>query len=90
MMGNRDATKEVQTISLDSNFAIPGDPGFPLNQMFNPPGNRQEAETLRQYLMQVRQELGGRLLARIYEGEGEKPSKWWLSFGKRKFMGKSL
>jgi hypothetical protein len=29
----RDATKEVQNIALDNNFAIPGDPGFPLNQV---------------------------------------------------------
>lgn len=35
-----------------------------------------------------------RLLARVYEdaaGAGDgRPSKWWLSFTKRKFMGKSL
>jgi hypothetical protein len=30
---NREAQKEVQNIALDSNFAIPGDPGFPLNQV---------------------------------------------------------
>ncbi|KAH8759248.1 actin-related protein 2/3 complex subunit 3 [Hyaloscypha finlandica] len=88
--GNREAQKEVQNIALDNNFAIPGDPGFPLNQMFNPPTNRQEAELLRQYLAQVRQELASRLLARIYEDGTDKPSKWWLSFAKRKFMGKSL
>jgi actin related protein 2/3 complex subunit 3 len=62
--------------------------------MFNPPSSRQEAETLRQYLMQVRQELAIRLLARIFDdgngGQADKPSKWWLSFSKRKFMGKSL
>lgn len=58
--------------------------------MFNPPRDRQEAETLKQYLGQVRQELAIRLLARIYEDGAEKPSKWWLSFAKRKFMGKSL
>lgn len=86
----REAQKEISTISLDSNFSIPGDPGFPLNQMFNAPANRQEAETLKQYLTQVRQELAQRLLARIYEDGTEKPSKWWLSFSKRKFMGKSL
>lgn len=86
---NREAQKEISSIALDSNFSIPGDPGFPLNQMFNPPTNRNEAETLRAYLTQVRQELAGRLLARIYE-EGDRPSKWWLSFAKRKFMGKSL
>ena len=58
--------------------------------MFEAPANRQDAELLKQYLMQVRQELAQRLLARVYEGGGDAPSKWWLSFGKRKFMGKSL
>ncbi|RYP19858.1 hypothetical protein DL765_003112 [Monosporascus sp. GIB2] len=89
--GVRDATKEVLNTALDLNFAIPGDPGFPLNQMYEPPKDRQEAEQLRQYLSQVRQELASRLLARVYEEGGDgKPSKWWLSFTKRKFMGKSL
>lgn len=58
--------------------------------MFEAPASRQEAETLRQYLGQVRQELASRLLARIYDTEDRMPSKWWLSFTKRKFMGKSL
>ncbi|KAI9053993.1 hypothetical protein LZ554_002937 [Drepanopeziza brunnea f. sp. 'monogermtubi'] len=89
-MSGREAQKEIQSVALDSNFAIPGDPGFPLNQMFNPPTNRNEAETLRQYLSQVRQELAIRLLARIFEDGSDRPSKWWLSFSKRKFMGKSL
>ncbi|KAJ9149773.1 Actin-related protein 2/3 complex subunit 3 [Pleurostoma richardsiae] len=89
--GVRDATKDVMNIALDLNFAIPGDPGFPLNQMYEPPRDRQDAELLRQYLSQVRQELATRLLARVYpEGGDGKPSKWWLSFTKRKFMGKSL
>lgn len=88
--GIREAQKEVQNIALDTNFSIPGDPGFPLNQMFSPPSTRQEAEVLKQYLSQVRQELAQRLLARLYEGGAEKPSKWWLSFAKRRFMGKQL
>jgi actin related protein 2/3 complex subunit 3 len=58
--------------------------------MFEAPANRQDAEVLKQYLMQVRQELALRLLARIYEDGSDRPSKWWLSFTKRKFMGKSL
>ncbi|KAI5862445.1 ARP2/3 complex 21 kDa subunit [Durotheca rogersii] len=88
----RDATKEVLNTALDLNFAIPGDPAFPLNQIYEPPRDRQDAELLRQYLSQVRQELATRLLARVYDEEGGdgKPSKWWLSFTKRKFMGKSL
>jgi actin related protein 2/3 complex, subunit 3 len=31
--GVRDATKEVFNLALDLQFAIPGDPGFPLNQV---------------------------------------------------------
>ncbi|KAK3312790.1 ARP2/3 complex ARPC3 subunit [Apodospora peruviana] len=89
--GVRDATKDVMNLALDLNFAIPGDPGWPLNQMYEPPRDRQDAEILRQYLAQVRQELATRLLARVYEESGDgKPSKWWLSFTKRKFMGKGL
>ena len=29
----RDAQKEVMNLALDLNFSIPGDPGFPLNQV---------------------------------------------------------
>ncbi|EHY54166.1 subunit of the Arp2/3 complex [Exophiala dermatitidis] len=70
-------------------FSIPGEPGFPLNQAFEAPRDRTEAEALRSYLSQVRQELAMRLHGRLYAG-GVGPSKWWLSFSKRKFMGKSL
>lgn len=94
-------------VALDTNFAIPGDPTFPLNQAFEPPRDRNEAEILRQYISQMRQELSVRLLNRIY-ADGNTPSKvclsfqifdrarltnasqWWLSFTKRKFMGKAL
>jgi actin related protein 2/3 complex, subunit 3 len=42
-------------------------------------------------MSQIRQELASRLLSRVYEEGGDgKPSKWWLSFTKRKFMGKAL
>ncbi|KAF2087525.1 ARP2/3 complex subunit Arc18 [Saccharata proteae CBS 121410] len=88
-MGRRDAEKAVMNLALDTNFAIPGDATFPLNQAYEPPANRQDAETLRQYISQMRQELARRLLDRIY-ADGEAPSKYWLSFTKRKFMNKAL
>ncbi|KAF2457004.1 ARP2/3 complex subunit Arc18 [Lineolata rhizophorae] len=88
-MNRREAEKAVMNTALDNNFSIPGDAGFPLNQAFEPPRDRNEAELLRQYIMQMRQELAQRLLNRLY-AEGNAPSKWWLSFTKRKFMGKSL
>ncbi|KIW09577.1 uncharacterized protein PV09_00449 [Verruconis gallopava] len=89
-MSRREAEKAIMNVALDTNFAIPGDAGFPLNQLFEGPKDRHEAETLRQYIMQMRQELGARLLSRVYADGTDKPSKWWLSFTKRKFMGKSL
>ncbi|QIW99531.1 hypothetical protein AMS68_005049 [Peltaster fructicola] len=86
----RDAEKAVMNVALDTNFAIPGDAGFPLNQAFEAPRDRNEAEVLRQYIMQMRQELAARLLNRVYQDGTGQPSKWWLSFQKRKFMGKQL
>ncbi|OJJ45301.1 hypothetical protein ASPZODRAFT_152976 [Penicilliopsis zonata CBS 506.65] len=87
-MTAREAEKALINASLE-NFAIPGDVSFPLNQAFEAPHDRQDAETLRAYISQVRQEIALRLHARLY-ADGPSPSKWWLSFAKRKFMGKSL
>jgi len=82
----KDALKILNTRALD-HFALPGDPNFPLNALYSAPGIG-EADVLRQYLAQVRQELANRLVERVYiDG---KPSKWWMCFQKRKFMNKSL
>ncbi len=83
------ASKQLTNLALEQ-FSLPGEPGFPLNQAFEGPGDRNEAETLRGYVGQVRQELALRLHARLFEGGSSVPSKWWMSFAKRKFMGKSL
>ena len=40
----------LMNTALDQ-FAIPGDASFPLNQAFEAPKDRQDAETLRQYAM---------------------------------------
>ncbi|KAI9009743.1 actin-related protein 2/3 complex subunit 3 [Gaertneriomyces semiglobifer] len=66
------------------NFAIPGETGFPLNAMYEKPANRADADLLKQYLQQLRQECANRLITKIYDGEH--PSKWWMCFSKRKFM----
>jgi len=74
-MARREAEKAVTGVALDTNFAIPGDAGFPLNQAFEAPASRQEAEVLRQYLMQMRQELASRLVGRVYGDGSGVPSK---------------
>ena len=42
-LSRRDAEKAVMNVALDTNFAIPGDAGFPLNQAFEPPRDRNES-----------------------------------------------
>jgi len=83
------------------NFNIPGEPGFPLNPLYAPPANRQDAgmcqprreltvDLLRQYLSQFRQEIAQRLIGKVYADNPAAASKWWMSFKKRLFMNKSL
>ncbi|CAL1701322.1 unnamed protein product [Somion occarium] len=84
-----EANKLLNTLAVD-NFPIPGDATFPLNAHYAPPGSRADAEYLRQYLTQVRQELAARLIERLYADGTGKPSKWWMSFQKRRFMNRSL
>jgi len=84
-----EASKMLNTLSVES-FAIPGDANFPLNAHYAPPGSRSDSDYLRQYLTQVRQELAARLVERLYADGTGKPSKWWMSFQKRRFMNRSL
>ncbi|KAL5527510.1 hypothetical protein ACEPAG_6311 [Sanghuangporus baumii] len=84
-----EANKSLNTLAVD-NFAIPGDAGFPLNAHYAHPASRADAEYLRGYLTQVRQELAARLVERLYADGTGKPSKWWLAFQKRRFMQRSL
>jgi actin related protein 2/3 complex subunit 3 len=89
------ATKTLNTLAL-ANFALPGEAGFPLNAMYEKPRDRTESDLMRQYLTQIRQELTLRLVERVYAPTyadtdgGKKPTKWWMSFQKRKFMNKAL
>lgn len=83
-----DATKQLSTYAIE-NFTLPGEPGFPLNSLYAPPASRNDADALRSYLTHARQETVVRFIERVYGPDG-KPSKWWTSFVRRKFMGKSL
>ena len=100
-----EATKTLNTLAVD-NFPIPGDANFLLNSHYSPPASRGDAgklseswkgahasrriDYLRQYLIQVRQELAARLVEKLYADGTGKPSKWWMSFQKRRFMNRSL
>lgn len=81
--------KEMYTLGI-TNFPIPGEPGFPLNAIYAKPASKQEDETMRAYLQQLRQETGLRLCDKVFDPQNDKPSKWWTCFVKRQFMNKSL
>ncbi|GAA6061445.1 hypothetical protein JCM10212_002026 [Sporobolomyces blumeae] len=93
----QEATKHLTTFAMD-HFTLPGEPGFPLNSVFTGPGaaDKVGSDLLRQYLVQARSELVLRLVRYLYDPRdtstenGTRPSKWWMSFQRRKFMGKSL
>ncbi|XP_073990143.1 actin-related protein 2/3 complex, subunit 3A [Rhodnius prolixus] len=87
-ISKNDGLKEMYTLAI-SKFDIPGEPGFPLNSVYAKPATSSEADLMRQYLQQIRQETGVRICDKVY-GEDGKPSKWWLCFAKKKFMDKSL
>jgi len=84
-----EAQKQLNTLAVD-NFPLPGDVTFPLNSHYAPPSSRIDTDFLRQYLTQVRQELATRLVDILYADGTGKPSKWWMSFTKRRFMNRSL
>ncbi|VDM92009.1 unnamed protein product [Onchocerca ochengi] len=63
--------------------------------MYKAPANRNEegeaiVNLMRSYLLQLRQELGTRLLEHVFDANNERPSKWWMCFARRRFMDKGL
>lgn len=80
-----EAKKNVTRISLDQRFPIPGDKDFCLAGFFAAPSSSADGTTIREYLLQLRQELANRLLDKIYNADGTQ-NKWWFQFQKRKFL----
>lgn len=89
IQSKKNAVKEMQTLAI-SRFYLPGEAQFPLNTMYVKPASRQEEDTMRAYLTQLRQETGQRLVEKVFDPVTDAPSKWWMCFVKRKFMDKSL
>ncbi|VDO00658.1 unnamed protein product [Rodentolepis nana] len=83
-------SKELTSLSL-ARFDLPGEAGFPreLSNYYAKP-SMAEANVMREYMTQLRTELGLRLLDKVYEDDRSQPSKWWLCFSKRKFLDQSL
>ena len=89
--GRDEAQKLLSKASYDD-IALPGDPTFPLNSMYEAVSSKEDRDVLMSYLQLLRQEIATRLLVLLYpkNSKADAPSKWWLSFQKRKFMNKCL
>ncbi|KAJ2803606.1 subunit of the Arp2/3 complex [Coemansia guatemalensis] len=89
-----EAVKMLHTLAV-TNVVIPADAGFPLQTIYPQlnAADRMEGDQLRQYLQQVRLAVVQRLVPIVYSVDGQPsqtPSKWWLCFQKRHFMGKAM
>jgi actin related protein 2/3 complex subunit 3 len=83
------AHKEMYALAV-APFDYPGCPGFPLNNMYGKPADRNEEDQTKGFMSQIRHEVGARIVERIWDANTDKPSKWWMCFTKRRFMEKSL
>jgi actin related protein 2/3 complex subunit 3 len=92
------STKEqaVRTLSVlaTQQFSMPGEADFVLADFFAKPADLNEADMWRSYVRQLREELGLRLIDKVYrseDGHGSSlPSTYWMMFAKRKFLGKAI
>ena len=69
---------------------LPMDASFPLAAFYSKVEAKKDQDELRAYLLQARQELTSRLAELVIDPATNRPSKWWMCFLKRKFLGKSL
>jgi len=83
----KDAINALYTMAVSS-FDLPGDPQFPLNAFYSAPSGT-DAANLETYLKQLRQEIGIRIVPKVFPN-GVGPSKWWMCFNKNKFIGTTL
>ena len=83
-----EGAKKLEALKMKK-VCAPGDAGWPLGTMFPQPANASEADTWRSYMKQAREEVGLRIIEKVYYADGSK-NKWWQCFSKRKFMGKEL
>lgn len=98
----QEATSAITTLALekfalpgDSNFPLGGlvnkpstsaDQGLYILIFFCLPYLILFEDTIRQYLTQLRQEIGQRLIEKVYAKDASQPDKWWICFAKRKFL----
>jgi actin related protein 2/3 complex, subunit 3 len=86
---------KVWSATASSLFCVPGDSDFPLASLYPKVSvsQRNDTDTLRAYLLHLRQELVLRLHEVVFGSDKNTisyPNKWWICFQKKRFMNKTL
>jgi len=82
-----EARKGTTSLAMSQTFPIPGDKNFCLHGFFPSPQSKIEGENWRNYFRQVREEVWVRTLDLAFvNDQSQAQNKWWISFGKKKFM----
>ena len=83
--GNRDSGNKILFDLAKEKFPLPGENGWPLGGHIHRPKSRAEEDLCRNFMKQIREETGVRLLEILYTNPA-KINKHWMAFSKRKFM----
>lgn len=84
--GNKASGNKILFDLAKEKFPLPGESGWPLGGHILAPKNRTDEDLCRNYMKQLREETGIRLLERLYQHSEDAPDKFWMGFSKRKFM----
>uniref|UniRef100_A0A915DH15 Uncharacterized protein n=1 Tax=Ditylenchus dipsaci TaxID=166011 RepID=A0A915DH15_9BILA len=72
--------QRLDDASTRVHLPIPGEVSFPFQGLYKPPVNGHEEETMRAYLQQLRQELGSRLIERVFVTPESAPQSGGCAF----------
>lgn len=67
-------------------FPLPGENGWLLGGHILSPKGRAEEDKCRNYMKQLREETGARMVDVLYANSDAAPNKHWMAFSKRRFM----
>merc|ERR1712146_616425 len=84
--GYSDAKRQLEA-QANADQPVPGNEKFVLNSLFD--AKPAEAETIKNYFKQLRNECVARMLPVLYPEKGDK-NMWWFQFSKKKFMNLTL
>lgn len=87
----KDQAKNVLFALANEGFSCPGDKGFPFPAFFPPAKDAAETEKWKEYMKQLRHEVGVRLIKKVYAfpEPDQTGNKFWMVFAKYTLLGQT-